>query len=57
MTFGPQIIIALIAALSASALYVFISTAGWNWRQFFAIAAALTVILFVLLTGGLIKVG
>ena len=57
MTFGPQIILALIAAVSASALYTFISTAGWNWRLFFAIAAALTVILFVVLTGGLIKIG
>lgn len=57
MTFGPQIIIALIAAISASALYVFIANAGWNWRQFFAIAAYTTVVLFVVLTGGLITIG
>ncbi len=57
MTFGPQILIALIAAASASALYTFISTAGWNWRTFFAIALAGTVVLFVILTGGLIKIG
>jgi hypothetical protein len=46
MTFGPQIILALIAAACASALYVFVINAGWNWRQFFAIALA-----------GLIKIG
>jgi uncharacterized membrane protein len=57
MTFGSQILIALIAAACASALYVFIINAGWNWRQFFAIALAGTVVIFVLLTGGLIKVG
>jgi hypothetical protein len=57
MTFGSQILIALIAAACASALYTFIINAGWNWRQFFAIALAGTVVIFVLLTGGLIKVG
>lgn len=57
MIFGQQIVVALIASACASALYVFISTAGWNWRQFFAFTLAGTVVIFVLLTGGLIKVG
>jgi hypothetical protein len=57
MTFGPQLIVALIAAAAASAGYVFISSAGWNWRLFFANVWLWTVVLFVLLTGGLIKVG
>ena len=57
MVFAPELITALIAAACAAALYVFISTAGWSWRQFFALTLSLAVILFVLLTGGLIKVG
>jgi hypothetical protein len=57
MTFGPQLVVALIAAAVASTGYVFISSAGWSWRLFFANVWLWTVVLFVLLTGGLIKVG
>jgi len=56
MVLGPALLTALGAAALASALYTFISTAGWSWRLFFALTAALTVIIFVLLNGP-IKIG
>jgi hypothetical protein len=54
---STALITAIIAAAAASAGYVFISTAAWSWRMFFANVWLWTVILFVLLTGGLIKIG
>ncbi len=57
MTIGAMVLLALGAAALASALYVFISSGGWSWRLFFALTAALTVILYVLLTGGPLRVG
>ncbi len=56
MIISGALLTALAAAALASALYTFISTAGWSWRLFFALTAALTVILFVLLNGPL-KIG
>jgi hypothetical protein len=57
MVIGGTLILALGAAALASALYVFISTGAWSWREFFALTALYTVILFVLLTGGAIRIG
>lgn len=58
MILGQTLITAILAAALASGLYVGISTAGvWSWRQFFAITAGLSVIIFVLLSGGAITIG
>ena len=57
MILSTALITSIIAAIAASAGYVFISTAGWDWRKFFAFVWLWTVVIFVLLTGGLIKVG
>jgi hypothetical protein len=57
MVVSSAFILALGAAALASALYVFISTGSWSWREFFALTALYTVILFVLLTGGAIRIG
>jgi MFS family permease len=45
---GTRFLYALTAAALAAALFVFISTNGWDWRLFFSITAPLTVVLFVL---------
>ena len=52
MVVSAALLLALGAAALAAALYVFISTAGWSWRAFFALTAALAGILYVVLTGG-----
>lgn len=57
MILAAPVLLALGAAALAAALYVFISTAAWSWRQFFALTAAIAVVLYVLLTGGPLKVG
>jgi hypothetical protein len=55
MIISSAFLLALGAAALASGLYHLI--AGWTWREFFAHTALYTVILFVLLTGGAIRIG
>lgn len=57
MIVSTTLLLALGAAALASALYILIGGGPWTWRQFFALTAALAVILFVVLTGGAIKIG
>lgn len=57
MIVSGAFLLALGAAAFAAALYVLIRPEPWAWRTFFAITAALAVILFVLLTGGAIRLG
>lgn len=57
MVVSSALLLALGAAALASALYTFISTGAWSWRLFFALTAALAVILVVLLTGGAFQLG
>jgi hypothetical protein len=58
MVVSSAFLLALGAAALASALYLLIGATGpWTWRPFFALTIALTIILFVLLTGGAIRIG
>lgn len=57
MVVSTMFLIALGAAALASALYILIGGDEWKWRRFFALTAALAVILFVILTGGAVRIG
>lgn len=57
MVVSTTLLLALGAAALASALYILIGGDEWKWRRFFALTAALAVILFVILTGGAVRIG
>ena len=48
---------AFLLALGAAAIYVFTTSPQWSWRLWIGLTLALAVVLFVLLTGGAIRIG
>ncbi len=56
MIISAAFLLSLGAAALASALKVLIGGA-WSWREFLAWTAYTAVVLFVLLTGGAIRIG
>lgn len=56
MILSSAFLLALGASALASGLKALISGA-WSWREFFAWTAYTAVVLFVILTGGAIRIG
>ena len=57
MIISSAFLLALGAAALSAAIYVFTVSPQWSWRLWIGLTLALAVILFVLLTGGAIRIG
>lgn len=57
MVISSAFVLALGAAALSAGIYVFTTQPQWSWRLWIGLTLALAVILFVLLTGGAIRIG
>ena len=57
MIISGAFLLALGAAALSAAIYVFTVSPQWSWRLWIGLTLALAVILFVILTGGAIRIG